>query len=359
MRQTSRPDHVEEWYPTACPDCGACSRCGRLVRATFPPGVVGPVQFGPNLSAIVVDLRVKQLIPERRVTEILEKFLGIEMSPATVATICRRKAQEHRQIAEAWERQVAQGEATKSRDETGFRVEVQTQWLHVMSTENRPSCVSPRVAVTCSTVWQGESGTIMLRLISKEDLPHGYCQIHQLRESRAVQEQQGEWAEKMPWYLLVLERFVRRSKRRDLMLQNRGSPEITEDLKAKIYRRYDDILGAAYQDYEGLPLGQSGKRGRRKKRPGHNLAERLRKKREDLLRFVLHWAIPFTDNLVERDLRMMKRCLKISGGFRSQRDADDFAVLRRLGSTAEKQRWDVLSTLRLSTGELADKLMAE
>ena len=199
----------------------------------------------------------------------------------------------------------------------------------------------------------------MLRLISKEDLLHGYCQIHQLLESRAVQEQQGEWAEKMPWYLLVLERFVRRSKRRDLMLQNRGSPEITEDLKAKIYRRYDDILGAAYQDYEGLPLGQSGKRGRRKKRPGHNLAERLRKKREDLLRFVLHWAIPFTDNLVERDLRMMKRCLKISGGFRSQRDADDFAVLRRLGSTAEKQRWDVLSTLRLSTGELADKLMAE
>ena len=56
---------------------------------------------------------------------------------------------------------------------------------------------------------------------------------------------------------------------------------------------------------------------------------------------------------------MMKRCLKISGDFRSQQDADDFAVLRRLGSTAEKQGWDVLSALRLSTGELADKLMAE
>ncbi len=58
---------------------------------------------------MVVYLRVKQLIPERRVTEILEKISGIEMSPATVATICRRKAQEHRQIAETWERQVAQG----------------------------------------------------------------------------------------------------------------------------------------------------------------------------------------------------------------------------------------------------------
>ena len=117
----------------------------------------------------------------------------------------------------------------------------------------------------------------MLRLISMEDLTHGYCQTHRLRELRAVKEQQEEWAEKMPWYLLVLERFVRRSKRRDSMLPNRGSPEITEDLKVKINRRYDDIMGAPLQNYEELPPWQSGKRGRRKKRPGHiwrNVCER-------------------------------------------------------------------------------------
>ena len=38
---------------------------------------------------------------------------------------------------------------------------------------------------------------------------------------------------------------------------------------------------------------------------------------QDILRFVFHWAIPFTNHLAERDLRMMKLYLKISGGFRS------------------------------------------
>ena len=98
-----------------------------------------------------------QLFPERRVTEILEKFSGVEMSPATVATICRRKVQEHYQIAEAWERQVAQGKATKSRDKMGVRVEVQTQRLQVMSTEKSPSL---RIAKSRSNMCDGLAGRV-------------------------------------------------------------------------------------------------------------------------------------------------------------------------------------------------------
>ena len=48
---------------------------------------------------------------------------------------------------------------------------------------------------------------------------------------------------------------------------------------------------------------------------------------------------------VERDLRMMKLRQKISGGFRSWRDADDFAGLRTVIATAQKQGRDGLKTL--------------
>ena len=54
---------------------------------------------------------------------------------------------------------------------------------------------------------------------------------------------------------------------------------------------------------------------------------------------------PFTNNLPEQDGRMMKVRQKISGGFRSEDGAKDFAVIRSLLSSARKQGWNMLQTL--------------
>ena len=54
---------------------------------------------------------------------------------------------------------------------------------------------------------------------------------------------------------------------------------------------------------------------------------------------------PFTNNEAERDLRMAKLRQKISGGFRSERGAYNFARMRAVIATARKQGWNVLQTL--------------
>jgi transposase len=51
------------------------------------------------------------------------------------------------------------------------------------------------------------------------------------------------------------------------------------------------------------------------------------------------------NNQAERDGRMMKVRQKISGGFRSQDGASDFAVIRSLIATARKQGWNIPHTL--------------
>jgi transposase len=87
------------------------------------------------------------------------------------------------------------------------------------------------------------------------------------------------------------------------------------------------------------------RRGRTPRRVGHNLLLRLSTRKPDVLRFLADPLVPFTNNLAERDGRMMKLRQKISGGFRSNDGAKQFSVVRSLLSTARKQGWDVLRTL--------------
>jgi len=64
-----------------------------------------------------------------------------------------------------------------------------------------------------------------------------------------------------------------------------------------------------------------------------------------VLRFLVDPLVPFSNNLAERDGRMMKLRQKISGGFRSEDGAKRFAVVRSVISTARKQGWEFLQTL--------------
>ncbi len=94
-----------------------------------------------------------------------------------------------------------------------------------------------------------------------------------------------------------------------------------------------------------MPPLKQGATGRTKRRPGHNLLERLKCYKDDVLRFLYDFTVPFTNNLAEQDLRMMKVKMKISGGFRTFEGASRFASLRAVLSTARKRRWNTLQTL--------------
>jgi transposase len=79
-------------------------------------------------------------------------------------------------------------------------------------------------------------------------------------------------------------------------------------------------------------------------------------RKPDVLPFLSDPAVPFTNNLAERDARMMKLRQKISGGFRAVTGADDFAIIRSLLSTARKQQSGVLATLNADPHSLIAQL---
>ena len=68
--------------------------------------------------------------------------------------------------------------------------------------------------------------------------------------------------------------------------------------------------------------------------------------RDKVLSFSTNFNVPFTNNLAERDLRMIKVKEKISGTFASFRGGEIFARIRGYISTLKKNKRPVLEELR-------------
>ena len=92
----------------------------------------------------------------------------------------------------------------------------------------------------------------------------------------------------------------------------------------------------------------TAQRGRIKQSPAYNLIARLRRRRDDVLRFLADLRVPFDNNQAERDVRMPKLKQKTSGGFRSTAGAEGFATIRSYLSTLRKQSADLLHALTLA-----------
>jgi transposase len=104
------------------------------------------------------------------------------------------------------------------------------------------------------------------------------------------------------------------------------------------------LRGLAFDEIQPA-LAKTRRRGRPPRRVGHNFLLCLSTRKQDVLRFLIDPAVPFTNNLAEQDGRMMKLRQLISGGFRSEDGAKDFAVIRSVLSAARKQGWNMLQNL--------------
>jgi transposase len=376
LSRTDSPDATIDHFPDACAGCGGplneamstghtarqvfdlpepqpllvtehrahaccCAKCGTQTRAAFPEDVTAPVQYGANIAAVVVYLLHFQFLPEKRLAMLMADLFGIHLVTATIAGMSRNCAARFQSFAATVRDHVAAA-PVKHMDETGFRIGGKTQWLHIASTiwltlyrvsPKRGSLMENVLGIVVHDHWKP--------YYTLKGVLHALCNAHHLRELKALVEiEKEDWARKM-------QRLLRRACHATNLAREQGV-ELSPRLIALIERRYDAILteGFAFHDAQPALISTARKRlGRRPRRVGHNLLRRLQTRKQDVLRFLSDPTVPFTNNLAERDGRMMKLRQKISGGFRSLEGAEDFSVIRSLISTARKQGWDILQTL--------------
>ena len=174
-----------------------------------------------------------------------------------------------------------------------MRVANQTQWAHVYSTEKetvydvvpkRKNVVEDMKGCLVHDHWKSY-------FTWPQVTQHVLCNAHHARELKAV-----GLLDKEPWSIKM---------RRLLFKMRDRSFEETGLHIPWLKQCYDRLIEEGLRYHISLP-----KLAGRKRRPGHNLLLRLRNFKEETLRFLEDQAVPFTNNLAERDICMIKVALQ-------------------------------------------------
>ena len=317
-----------------CPDCGA------QVKAIFPDSAKAPVQYGERFRALLVYLHHQQLLPVNRIRQMMQDLYN---APVCEATIVDASKKTHGNL-EPFEIAITQA-LSKSPvlhvDESGARTAGKLHWLHVASTEfltfygiHEKRGTEAMDSFGILPRFNGYLIHDFWQPYLKYECSHGLCNAHHLRELTFLFEQQDQlWAEKMFDFLLEARKFAKEQ-----------NGQLTREQKEPCVQRFRTIIAEGWEA-NPLPPPVQKKRGRRKKTKSQNLLERLCDYESSVLAFLHEKDVPFSNNLAEQDIRMIKIRLKISGCFRTLQGARQFARIRSYISTARKQAWNILHAI--------------
>ena len=340
LNQVENPDQIVDHTPDQCQECSAtlsksdivefssrqvfdipkppplfvtehcahtcqCKGCGAKVHAAFPDGVNAPVQYGNEIASLVAYLQTTQCLPDHRTAMLLSEWWDIKISSGTVANLTARKAQEFRGVhTYLYDKLSSRLVAVKHLDETGIRAAGRLEWLHILCSRLLSHL---RLGERRGDIPRDLKGTVIHDCLSSyftmENVRHGVCNQHLIRELTAVHEIDGEpWAAEMEAILY---------DGRDLAeaARSAGQDAVDPVAIAEIVRRYKACWRKAIKYHEGLPplprLSESNK-GPKKKRKAHNLALRFQHYKDMVLLFLHNLSVPFTNNEAEQGLRMPK-----------------------------------------------------
>jgi len=306
---------------------GRCTRCGQRVSAKLPGAVeagqsVAHVQLGPNVQALIIDLRFKRHVSLAGISGLLDVWFGLEVTPGGISQLVTRLAvRDAASYLEARDR-VRQADVV-GLDETGLRQDGLGGWAWLARTDDvsffqvelsRGAWVAEQilgdafVGVVCSDFY----GVYTAR----DDLQHAYCGAHNIREVRKIAEVDPGLRtetfrdEIVDWYAA--------GKR----AQACGSRAEREALREQL-----DVMVTQRPPWEHPEVKR--------------IAARIDEHFEGVTLFLDHRKVPADNNATERDIRPIARHRKMTGGTRSPRGSHALGHWMTVTQTLDKNGRDL------------------
>src|SRR5271156_6138821 len=316
LTQVENPDIIVTHAPTSCHGCGSnlgqvegacaekrqvfdipqpkieviehqalekqCPCCGELNRGVFPENIRGPVQYGERVQALTAYFAHQHFIPVDRVCQIFEDVFGIAISPGTCSNVNEKLFRQLESFESGLKTYLLAARVLHF-DETGMRCEKKLRWVHVASSQ---LATLYTIHAKRGQEAMDEAGILprfqgigihdhWFPYFAYEQMTHGLCNAHHLRELTFIHEQEKEdWAKRMKDLLI----FAKNEVERHLEL---GA--LPPEILLQIEEAYGQIIAEGFEYHSLLPPLPKGKRGRQKQRDGKNLLDRLKEKRSCVL----------------------------------------------------------------------------
>lgn len=298
---------------------GVCPTCQQTYDAPVPVGLEPGSPYGASVASVVTYMRYSQAVSYQRLSQLMQELYGLKISEGAIGNLLQR-LKEH--LGVPLSRILARLRRARlvCSDETGARVQGQTQWewvfqneqvcLHVIRPTRGKRVIEEVMGGHQPKVWVSD-------LFSSQKANPAeqwqVCLAHQLRDCQyAIDAGDDLFAPIMKQLLL---RAIALSRRRD---------KIANSTLIKHRNRLKQLL---LQILELKPAHEAGQK----------LMQRYRRLRRELLLFLEADDVPPTNNSSEQALRPSVIFRKVTNGFRSDWGAELFAQVRSLVDTAKRQ----------------------
>lgn len=381
LKMVATPDKIEVLLPTSCSCCDSslkninsskyekrqlfdlpdvkmqiteyqahslkCKKCYTLNKAEFPDNINATTQYGDNLKSFISYLNSYQMLPYERITETIQDLTSHKISTGTIYNFLNTHYDKLHKFETTLKESLKKEEVLNS-DETGVNIRAKLHWIHVASSSTMTYYMlhqkRGRAAMDAMEIIPSYQGVLVhdhwTPYNKYTNCTHSYCNAHILRELNGITEKESvAWSQDMHTLLTNMNIAVHKAKDSD-------KTQLSQPQIQKFILNYEKIIKSANNYYPPPEKNLKKARGRPKQEKGKNLLDRLSKYQDETLRFLSDFKVPFTNNLAERDLRMIKVKEKISGSFASFKGGEIFCRIRSYISTLKKNNIAVLQGLR-------------
>jgi hypothetical protein len=371
------PTEIIEIKPAACINCNHASECGQsysakqkvdiqftvniieervysascpygrqIDKVSFSEGYNKPVQYGENLKSAVALISEHGCVSVSKTAEIINSLSGgiLSISWGTITNIQRELSNKLEDTINTIKAGLCAGEVMGA-DETGCRVNGSLSWIQVFCNERftlfglnaKRGDIDGDMGILTYFV-----GILIHDHFSSyynyDSITHAECNEHILRHIKSLIEIfKHEW-------LIEMSDLLKSACHEKNELVRAGETAMPEEIIEKFSEVYDAILEKGKSEYEAATQGN--KKREKYHTDERRLLTRLAEFKDEHLLFLKDFTAPFTNNGSERDIRVFKGKLKVSGCFRSDEGAMIFARIMSLIKTLRKQNLNVFEGIR-------------
>lgn len=297
----------EQYYEKVC-QCGCVNNCDA-------PNC--RIKYGDNIRALVSYLNVVQCIPFKRIAELISDLCGQRISEGTVQNILKGNSAKSDKTYDEIRKRIECAPVVGA-DETGAAVGKQLHWNWIFQTDALTYVYQLKSRGQEAVDSKFPNGLPHSTLVTDRKQTyfkmnvkdHQVCLAHLLRNAEYLNELDAkqDWSRRFI-HLLAHAIDLRRNK---TITQRK-----IKVLKTKMKNLLGESLSHLDDEFERFKKG-------------------ILKVKDYLFTFLSNPLVPYDNNASERGVRKIKVKQKVSGCFRTDSGADDFAKLHSIAETAVK-----------------------